>query len=158
MRKPRVYLDTSAIGGCLDEEFAEESLALMEMARQGEVTLLISDVLLDELEDPPSEVGAVLDSIPPEHVEIVRRTEEVLQLRDKYLSSEILGAKWADDALHVAYATIAKADLLVSWNFKHIVHYDKVRKFNGVNLSEGYTILDIRTPTEVMTQDENESF
>ena len=158
MRKPRVYLDTSVIGGCLDEEFAEDSLARMDMARRGELTLLVSDVLLDELEDAPSEVGAVLDSIPPEHVEIVRRTDEVLQLRDKYLSSEILGAKWADDTLHVAYATIAKADLLVSWNFKHIVHYDKVRKFNGVNLSEGYTILDIRTPTEVMTQDENENF
>jgi hypothetical protein len=54
------------------------------------------------------------------------------------------------DAHHVALATIAKADLIVSWNFKHIVHVDKIRAFQPVNLVQGYTSIDIRSPLEIV--------
>ena len=50
----------------------------------------------------------------------------------------------------MALATIAKADMIVSWNFRHIVHYDKIRGFNAVNLREGYLPIDIRSPLEVV--------
>ena len=53
--------------------------------------------------------------------------------------------------LHIALATVANADLLVSWNFRHIVRVDKIRLFNAVNLEQGYQALSIHSPREVTT-------
>lgn len=148
MKRVRVYADTSVIGGCLDEEFAEPSRALLEMVRQGEVALVMSDLLLDEIRRAPSEVVAILDSLPPANVELTTASSEALRLRDRYLAEGIVGSGSKDDALHVALATLARVDLIVSWNFRHIVHYDKIRKYNAVNLLEGYPTVEIRTPEE----------
>jgi hypothetical protein len=71
-------------------------------------------------------------------------------LRDAYLAAGVVGAASENDAHHVALAAVARADLIVSWNFKHIVHVDKIRRFNAVNLIEGYGMIDIRSPLEVV--------
>jgi len=65
------------------------------------------------------------------------------------LSAGILTERWIDDAEHVAMATVARADALISWNFRHIVRLDKIKAFNQVNLSKGYGILTILSPTEL---------
>ncbi|MCX7044786.1 MAG: hypothetical protein NTX50_04760 [Candidatus Sumerlaeota bacterium] len=148
--KFRVYADTSVIGGCLDEEFAKESLALLEMAKQGEVFLVVSAHLADELLAAPDEVKAIFDSLPDHCLERVPITEEVLALHECYMQAEILGPACSDDALHVAIATVARVDLIVSWNFRHIVHFDKIRRFNAINLFQGYPTMDIRSPKEVV--------
>lgn len=54
------------------------------------------------------------------------------------------------DAQHIATATISRVDVLVSWNFKHIVNLEKIHGYNSVNLRLGYPILEIRTPIEVI--------
>ena len=77
-------------------------------------------------------------------------TDEMDELAEKYMQEKIVTDKYYDDALHIAIATVMKIDVLVSWNFKHIVNYDKIIKFNGVNISEGYSHLEIRTPREVI--------
>jgi len=48
-------------------------------------------------------------------------------------------------------ATVADVDILVSWNFRHIVHFDKIRQFNAVNLEKGYKTIAIYSPMEVTT-------
>ena len=63
----------------------------------------------------------------------------------------ILTPKFYDDGLHIAVATVGEADVLVSWNFKHIVRFDKIRRFNAVNLEFGYKPLQIFSPREVTT-------
>ncbi|MGD0897458.1 MAG: hypothetical protein ABR915_06445 [Thermoguttaceae bacterium] len=146
----RVYVDTSVIGGCLDEEFAEESVALLEMARQGGLVLLVSDLLLEELGKAPPAVLAVLERLPVDCTETLVASEESRRLRDAYLAAGIVGDASESDAHHVALATIARADLIVSWNFKHIVHVDKIKMFNSVNLMQGYGLIDIRSPLEVV--------
>jgi predicted nucleic acid-binding protein len=148
--KLRVYIDTSVIGGCWDDEFAVESRALFDMARHGELTLLLSELLTKELTLAPSEVRAVLADVPHECVEEVSLSPEAERLRDAYLEAGILGPTSAEDAHHVALATVAKADLIVSWNFKHIVHVDRIRLFGAVNLAHGYEVIDIRSPLEVV--------
>jgi predicted nucleic acid-binding protein len=150
MGKVRVYVDTSVIGGCLDSEFAEESRALLDMACRGEFVLLVSYLLLDELRRAPAAVKGILDSLPETHIEFLRPSAEAFRLRDRYLAEGIVGSGSSDDALHVALATTARADIIVSWNFKHIVHYDKIRMFNGVNLMQGYPTMEIRSPLEVV--------
>lgn len=150
MKRLRIYLDASVVGGCLDDEFAEESNALIGMAKSGRCVLLVSDLLLEELENAPDDVKAIISQIDPNIVEPVTMSEESVALRNAYIKSKVVGAKHVNDAHHVAVATIAMADLIVSWNFKHIVHYDKIRLFNAVNLRNGYPIIDIRSPKEVV--------
>ena len=48
-----------------------------------------------------------------------------------------------------AMATLARVDVLVSWNFKHMVNLQRIRGFSGVNLIRGYGTLEIRSPKEV---------
>jgi predicted nucleic acid-binding protein len=154
MKRLRIYADTSVIGGCLDEEFAEDSLRLIESVRQSRLVLLLSDIVIRELEDAPEEVCAILPSLPMDMIERVELTEEIFELRDAYMAAGIVGARWANDAAHVAIATVARADAIVSWNFKHIVRLDKMKAYNQINLLKGYGILTIVSPKEVLTDEQ----
>jgi predicted nucleic acid-binding protein len=148
--KPRIYIDTSVVGGCLDEKFATESNQLFAMARDGEIILLLSDLLLRELSKAPEEVRDLITSLPADSTEMLVSTTEDVELRKAYLAAGVVGPMAENDAHHVAMATIAKANIIVSWNFKHIVHWDKIRLFNAVNLREGYALIEIRSPQEVV--------
>ena len=68
-----------------------------------------------------------------------------------YEEGRILPKKFAADMTHIALATIAEVDAIVSWNFKHIVRLEKIRLFNAVNVELGYRALSILSPREVTT-------
>lgn len=150
MKRLRVYADTSVLGGCFDEEFAEFSVALLDMVRRGDMILLISDLLADELLDAPQQVKDVFASLGETGMERIHSGPESEHLRDQFLAAGVLGAASEGDAHHVALATVARADMIVSWNFRHIVHYEKMRGFNAVNLREGYQPIEIHSPREVV--------
>jgi predicted nucleic acid-binding protein len=149
----RIYADTSVLGGCFDAAFAKDSLRLIEGVRRRRVTLLVGEVLLAELAESPAEVQELLISLPEDAVERVSVSAEILQLRDAYIEAGVVGERWSDDAAHVATATVARADAIVSWNFRHIVRLDKMKAYNRVNVLNGYGILTIVTPREVLTND-----
>lgn len=149
MRPWRIYADTSVLGGCEDPEFQVPSLAFIRGVREGRYTLLITDVVLAELEQAPNAVKERVAALPPHHIERIELTAEVLSLRDAYPDAGILDSRWAGDATHVAAATIARADAIISWNFRHIVRLDKMKQFNQLNLLQGYGILTILSPLEL---------
>jgi len=60
----------------------------------------------------------------------------------------LLGKSSLDDAYLIAIASTNRLDVLVSWNFKHIVNFDKIRLFNSINMKLGFPIIDIRSPKE----------
>ena len=151
MKLQRVYLDTSALGGCFDPEFAEWSNGLMQDFRNRLFKPLLSQVTATELQDAPEKVQAVYAELLTLGAEIIEATESALELADAYQEHRILTPKFYDDGLHIAVATVAEADVLVSWNFKHIVRFDKIRLFNAVNLEYGYKPLQIFSPREVTT-------
>jgi len=150
MKRQRIYIDTSVVGGCFDKEFAQESESLFTMAKNGEIIFLISDLLIEELELAPPEIQNKLTSLPLGCFETFTRSGETEKLRNAYLEANVVSSLHINDAHHVAIATVAQANLIVSWNFKHIVHFDKIRNFNAVNLREGYPLIDIRSPREVI--------
>ena len=150
MKRPRLYIDTPVIGGCLDEEFAEDSIRLVNAAKNGKAIFVISDTVYEEVMKAPQEVRDVLSAIPNEALETLTETAAIAELRDAYLAAKILNAKSRNDAIHVAYATIARVDAIVSWNFKHIVRFDKIKAFNQVNFQNGYGVLQIGSPKEVL--------
>ena len=146
----RLYLDASVIGGKFDAGFDKDTNALLDAIRAGEFSALISDTLVAEIADAPERVRETLASLEEGEVEHLPVTDEALLLRDAYLAAGVVTGKARNDALHVAQATVARADVIVSWNFKHLVNPVRIRQFNGVNVGKGYGMLVIMTPTDVI--------
>ncbi|MDI6766172.1 MAG: hypothetical protein QME52_05050 [Bacteroidota bacterium] len=156
LRKERIYFDSSVIGGYYDPKYEDDSRRVIEYARNKRITVLISEVVVQEILNAPTRVQDVLFSIPSDTLERIELTPEILSLRDAYLSANIVSPRWSDDATHVAAATVARADAIVSWNFRHIVRLDKMRAYNQINLANGYGILTIISPKEVNYDEPNE--
>ena len=152
MKTPRFYLDTSVFGGYFDTEFEVPTRRLFADLEENRFVGLLSDPVLRELRNAPTEV-AELRQTKAGAWEYVPETEEALTLTAAYLQASVVSAKFQNDCLHVAIATVCRADALVSWNFKHIVQFQRIRAFNAVNLASGYAPLDIRSPLEVIRYD-----
>jgi predicted nucleic acid-binding protein len=143
----RIYIENSVVGGYFDDEFMESTRKLFEEFKNGKYKVVISSHVIAELENgAPDNVKENLKTIEYDEYAI---NEEILQLTEKYMAEKIVSENYYSDALHIAAATVIGVDVLVSWNFKHIVNLNKIKLFNSVNLREGYSILDIRTPREV---------
>ena len=148
--KQRIYIDTSVVGGYFDSEFKSDTIPLINEVKKGLVTFLVSDLLEAELLRAPSFVREVLDAIPSAHIEKIRLTPEAILLADKYIEAKVVGMTSRADCQHIAMATIQNADVLVSWNFKHIVNLERIRGYNGINFQLGYKMIEIRTPKEIL--------
>lgn len=155
MKRLRVYLDTSVLGGCFDEEFAEWSTRLIDDIRAGRFAPVLSDVTAAEAGDAPAAVQALHDELLVIAGDLLPVTAEALELVGAYQTRGVLSARFRNDMLHIALATIAEVDVLVSWNFRHVVRLDKIRLFNAVNLELGYKPLTIYSPREVITYEED---
>lgn len=156
MHRIRVYADTSVFGGVHDEEFAEASKRFFGRVRAGEYLVLVSQVTLDELLAAPENVRQVLDSLPEGSFMELPVDEEAKALARAYVDAGALGQAFFEDASHVAIATVAGANLILSWNFRHIVNYSRIQKFNAVNLLNGYKTMDVCSPLEIEYGDEDE--
>ena len=147
--KQRVYIDTSVIGGCFDREFAAWSNRLFLDFKAGTRIAVVSDVTLDELSEAPMKVQKVFYELPESSVEFRFCDNECRMLADKYIQDNAVSARFFEDALHIAIASVYRVQVLASWNFKHIVNLERIRKYNSVNLKFGYHSLEIRTPREI---------
>lgn len=146
----RIYIDTSVVGGVFDSEFAAASESFFSRVDSGDVTLVVSELLEAELTMAPERVREYLSGLPGQRIELIELTEEAVFLADRYIAEKVVGATSRADCQHIAIATIARVDVLVSWNFKHIVNLKRIRGYNSVNLKLGYPMLEIRTPEEVL--------
>jgi hypothetical protein len=154
MKIQRVYIDTSVIGGCFDPEFAPWSNGLITDFRLGTFKAVLSEITAAEIEDAPDQTQEIYAQLLALGSDFVALDEASVELADTYQQRDILTPKFYTDGLHVALATVAEVDILVSWNFKHIVHFDKIRLFNAVNLERGYKPLEIYSPREVTSYEE----
>jgi hypothetical protein len=155
--KQRVYIDTSVIGGCFDSEFEEWSNRLFDDFKSGKKIAVVSDITIDELSDAPQQVQKNFKTIPDNFLEILIADDEAKKLANLYILEKAVSTKFYEDALHIAISTINQVSVLASWNFKHIVNLDRIRLYNAVNLKNGYSILEIRTPREILKFDDDEN-
>lgn len=149
-KKLNLYIDTSVIGGYYDVEFEEETKILFDSILNNEFHVFYSSVTEDELINAPKKVRELLDLIPKENKTRIELTEEAVMLGDTYIAENVVGKTSREDCFHIALATINNADILVSWNFKHIVNVMRIRGYNAVNLKLGYSTIDIRSPKEII--------
>lgn len=157
MKRQRVYTDTSVIGGCFDTEFATWSNALIEDFRLRRLHAVLSDVVALEVIRAPTSVRERYAELLTYGAEVLATSPESVGLAAHYQARGVLAPKYAADGLHIALATVAGVDVLVSWNFRHIVHFDKIRLFNAVNLEAGYKPISIYSPREVATTPDPET-
>jgi predicted nucleic acid-binding protein len=150
----RFYFDTSVFGGVYDVEFDEESIQLFEKVKLGQITCVYSDLTEAEIFDAPERVRNFFKGLPQAHLEIVKVTDEAVVLAKRYIDENVVGKTSFDDCLHIALATIHKVDILVSWNFKHIVNVYRIRGYNSVNLRSGYQTLEIRSPKDIINYED----
>jgi len=155
MKTQRIYLDTSVIGGCFDDEFEIWSNALIKDIRNGLFRGVTSEIVEAEIADAPKNVREQFLKFHKMNPEVLKINAEAIGLVDIYLEHKILAERFRNDMLHIALSTIADVDILVSWNFRHIVRYDKIRQFNAVNLEQGYHTLDIYSPREVTSYEKD---
>ena len=148
--RQRIYIDTSVVGGYFDEEFKEATIKLFERLEKDEIKFVVSDMLDLELLNAPPQVKEHLLQYSADKFERVELTEEAVQLADTYILEKVVGKTSLEDCRHIALATINKVDVLASWNFKHIVNLDRIKGYNSVNLRLGYSIIEIRSPKDLV--------
>ncbi|MCL2305946.1 MAG: hypothetical protein FWC43_11440 [Planctomycetaceae bacterium] len=146
----RIYVDASAVGGAFNDRTAEQTRPFWEAVHRGEIIVILSDVLKNEVDPAPQCVRDFFTTLQDSLVEWVVSTGESNSLAERYVAENVVGPTSLDDCRHIALATIANADVLVSWNFKHIVNLSRIQGYNGVNLKMGYAQIEIRTPEEVI--------
>ena len=148
--KQKVYIDTSVVGGYFDDEFKDATFKLFERLQNNEILFVISDLLDLELINAPQQVREHLLQYHSDSFHRVELTEEAIKLADTYIQEKVVGKTSVEDCRHIALATIHKVDVLASWNFKHIVNLDRIKGYNSVNLRLGYSMIEIRSPKDLI--------
>ena len=146
----RYYFDTSVFGGVFDAEFEEETLQLFEKVKLGEIVCVYSDLTERELRNAPQKVQDHFTLLDPKHTERLEVSQEGFLLAQIYVDEKVVGPTSFDDCIHIAMATLGKVDILVSWNFKHIVNIFRIRGYNSVNMRLGHGTLEIRSPKDIV--------
>ncbi len=152
----RFYFDTSVFGGIYDAEFEQETTLLFEKVTLGQIKCIYSNLTETELSNAPEPVRNFFTNLKDELKEKILVTAEALKLAQTYVDEKVVGQTSLDDCIHIAVATLNKVDILVSWNFKHIVNVYKIRGYNSVNLRLGYKTLDIHSPKEIVGNENEE--
>ena len=160
MRKLKIYLDTSVISHLDAPDVPDkmnDTLSLWELFNHGEYDVYISSAVLTELYDcalPKRQIMLeYLNQI--EYTELVE-TDEVLELADKYIKAGFVKPKSYDDCIHLSSATVNDCDIIISWNFKHIVNIKTIQAVNQINYANGYLhAIQILPPNMLLKGDEN---
>ena len=150
----KIYTDTSVFGGVFDDEFSGSSKEFFAQVDLGRFKVVVSAVVKAEISSAPETVQGLFNQVLAK-AGIVEVTQEVLALREAYLNAGVVTPKSTDDATHVALATISGCQMIVSWNFKHIVHFEKIPKYNAVNALNGYGSINIFSPPQVIEYDDS---
>jgi len=146
--KPRIYIDTSVVGGYFEEEFEKATRQLFARIVAKDFAVYFSEVNETELSLAPKPIKEIKHLIPKACYHYLDLNDDAKKLAECYVREKALGKASMNDAYHIAIASVHRLDCLISWNFKHIVNFDKIKLFNSVNLKMGYPLIDIRTPLE----------
>lgn len=150
----KLYVDTSVLGAMFDKEpigRPETPQLFFETVRTRSDTLYISDLVLEEINRAPDRVRFSLTTLIRQIRPLVlSESRESLSLADEYVAARVIPVSSRDDARHVAIATLAGSDALVSWNFRHLVNLRRKRLVHSVNIRLGYPLIELVSPQEVL--------
>ncbi|SFW27333.1 PIN domain-containing protein [Chitinophaga sancti] len=148
--KEIIYVDTSVFGGCFDKEFMEDSLKLMEEFKRGSKKMMYSNLVSEELKAARNEVRNQPLQVPLMHCVWTKAPFKARLLANRYIAEGILGYDSEVDAMHIATATLQNADVVASWNFKHMANESRIQRFNKINTNMGLRTIKIKTPHAIL--------
>ena len=154
MRVPKIFLETSVFNFVYAEDAPdkrEDTIRLFEEIRKNFFLPYTSAYVSDELQNASAEIREKLFRLIPDYkVIVLNKSDEIEHLADIYVREGIIPNKYRTDAIHIATATVNDLDIVLSWNFQHIVKRKTVVMTEAVNLRNGYKKVEIHTPTEVI--------
>jgi hypothetical protein len=153
--RPLLYIETSVFGFYFDQNprnalRREATVALLEQIHLGIMDAATSPLTFDELRRSAEPLRSRLLPLADGIRRLTADKQEVDRLTRAYLNDRVIPEDYMEDATHVAYATLGRADVLVSFNLRHLANEWAERQIGAVNLREGYQPLRIRTPEEVL--------
>lgn len=151
IKNQKLYLDTSVPSAYYDEEKPERQ-RITKLWWENDLSgyeVVVSRVTVDELEATKDKEKREKFSNLIDKFRILNITSDCRELAKKYIDSDIPPEEAFNDALHIVIATINKIDILVSWNFSHLVNTNTRHKVNGINLLNGYSEIEISSPYEL---------
>ena len=151
----KIYIDTSVFGGKFDTEFKAETDRFFDELLNSNIEIVTSPVLIAEIYRAPEFLIEFYESMIRNREELVELTKEAERLAELYVEEKVVGRTSLNDCQHIAIATMSSADVLVSWNFKHIVNLPRIRGYNAINFREGHQMIEIRTPREIFDYGNN---
>jgi predicted nucleic acid-binding protein len=147
----RIYIDNSVVSGVFDKnDHPERVKPFWDAVFNGKIRVVLSDVLKEEVDDAPLHVRDFYSTIPESQIERIVSTDESYALAEQYIAAGIVTENSLNDSRHVALASVAGVDVLVSFNCTHIVTLNRILKYNAINVLSGYSQIEIRTPDEVI--------
>jgi hypothetical protein len=148
-----LYFDTSVLGALTDrgeKHRLDLTRALLRDAANGVHIGIVSNIVNEELEQASADVRKIIrEGLQSVEFEVVVEDEESRVLFGEYIAARIVPVRYRDDLRHVAVATVARVDALVSWNFRHLVNVSTRRAVHAVNIRLGYPMIEIVSPEEV---------
>ena len=155
-KKIRVYLDTSVVS-YLDQQDAPEKMAetkeVWERIKDGDYEVFISTLVIDELQKCREPKRALLlNFLRQIKFTILEVNEETVRLAEKFIDFGVLKKKSFEDCQHIAAAILSNCDIIVSWNFKHIVNVKTIRGIKVVTTLEGYKDILIYPPSALLEE------
>lgn len=151
----KLYIDTSVVGGFHDPLWMADTRLLWQQAEAGHWRLVTSIVAEAEIKNAPPNVRKLFaDTFDASN--ILDTSAEIEELAEAYMQAAVVPPRFADDALHVAMATVHGIRLIVSWNFKHLVNVRREDGFNAVNVLRGWPIVRIVSPKEIIYADQEQ--
>ncbi|GHT13645.1 hypothetical protein AGMMS4956_10150 [Bacteroidia bacterium] len=157
MNKLKIYLDTSVIS-YLDQQDApermSETIQLWDKIKAGKFDVAISNVTLSEINAcEESKKIVLLKYLGQINYQIVQIDENTQHIAEKFISLGILKPKSYDDCLHIAAAIVSHCDIIVSWNFKHIVNHKTVMGVKAITALEGFSDVFIYAPSAIIEEE-----
>jgi predicted nucleic acid-binding protein len=147
-RRYRLYLDTSVPNAYFDEKNPyRQEITRQFWSMLKEYDVLISDLVMKEMKATGNvNLRKMLIELVKDFESLSTESSEIKLLAERYVSEGIIPAKHIEDAVHIAVTTVNSLDILVSWNFEHIVKLKTRREVNAVNLLLGYNQIEIIEP------------
>ena len=156
MRKLRLYLDTSTISHLYADDTLEkmrDTNLFWEDVISGKHDVFISPVVVDEIENCNEPKRSLMfERLEQIQFQILTRTDEVVRLADEYIAGGVLKEKSYADCLHIAFAVVYNCDIIISWNFKHLVNYKTINKIKIVNAINHYKEISIMPPSMLLEE------
>ncbi|MGH2362608.1 MAG: hypothetical protein ACRDGM_18945 [bacterium] len=153
----KLYLDTSVLGAVCDpgpEERLTATRRVLDGLRGGLWDGYISVLVLEEIARAHETVRQkIAQELEKSTLIVIEETPEGVALAQAYLEAKAIPPDYEDDARHIAIATVNDINVIVSWNFRHMVNIERKRRINSVNLREGLPLIDIVSPWEVSDEE-----